>query len=73
MVRYFRFSMVTAAIHCPVAQMKIYRHGHSSARHERFAAGHVDVFSSCLIPEARTPALNTILLIYLMVLTCAIQ
>ncbi|QUJ02780.1 hypothetical protein KCP71_16080 [Salmonella enterica subsp. enterica] len=53
--------------------MKIYRHGHSSARHERFAAGHVDVFSSCLIPEARTPALNTILLIYLMVLTCAIQ
>lgn len=40
-----------------------------------FVAGHVDVFSSCLIPvKPVRPASKTILLIWpSMVLTCAIQ
>lgn len=67
---YFRFSMVTVAIQMKFIVMVIVLPGMSA-----FVAGHVDVFSSCLIPvKPVRSALNTILLIWpSMVLTCAIQ
>lgn len=73
---YFRFSMVTVAIHCPVAfQMKFIVMVIVLPGMSAFVVGHVDAFSSCLIPvKPVRPALNTILLIWpSMVLTCAIQ
>lgn len=67
---YFRFSMVTVAIQMKFIVMVIVLPGTSA-----FVAGHVDAFSSCLIPvKPVSPASKNTLLIWpLMVLTCAIQ
>lgn len=67
---YFRFSIVTVAIQMKFIVMVIVLPGTRA-----FVAGHVDAFSSCLIPvKPVSPASKNTLLIWpLMVLTCAIQ
>lgn len=67
---YFRFSMVTVAIQMKFIVMVVVLPGTSA-----FVAGHVDAFSSCLIPvKPVSPASKNTLLIWpLMVLTYAIQ